>query len=351
MKTLELLGLQPDGQYLSFTDQEGNRYRTRVNEDLRAVLRQDQSSNDVAIQPKNITPREIQGYIREGKTIDEVSKIASIPPSYIEPLAHPIFEERQYTARTARNFKTSKEHQAPTLEKLALSRLKNREINAEDISWDAVRKKGTPWTLILTFTTASRTHKASWNVDMSNKTLAPLDDEAIWLSETELITTPQAWRQAHTPSIDNTEEVHLPPVPAPVPRPALDHSSLEKNTRIDSLLDSLDEHRGQPHSMPTYNDETQEDSLIVHNAFSLDPLDAHTSVSQDPPPRINILEKIDTPTYTEEERISALETPSVSIPTLSTVESSTPEPEKKKKTPARTSVPTWDEIVFGTASH
>lgn len=203
MKKLELLGLQPDGENLTLNDEDGNRYVLPVTDDLRAMLRKDKSPQTLAAEPaRQMTPREIQALIREGRTIDEVSDLSALPPSRVSALAGPIEAERDYTARQARAYPVSEESGAFTVEELVTSRLLARGVQPEEIQWDATRKHGFPWVLYARFTSGGIDREAVWNIDQDNRRIEALNDEASWLSETSLTADAGPWRPANTPPVD-----------------------------------------------------------------------------------------------------------------------------------------------------
>ena len=200
MKKLELLGLGPDGETLTLNDAEGNRYILPITDLLRATLRRDKPVVENPSEPKRqMTPREIQSYIREGLSVEDVCELSALPASRVNPLAFPIIAEREYTAQLARSFSIGHDSAGLTLEELVASRLVGRSVNPNDITWDSLRKNGEPWTLVAVFVTGEREHRATWHVDLERRLLEALDDEAAWLSETQLPVSTGTWRAANTP--------------------------------------------------------------------------------------------------------------------------------------------------------
>ena len=200
MKKLELLGLGPDGETLTLNDAEGNRYILPITDLLRATLRRDRPVVENPSESKRqMTPREIQSYIREGLSVDDVCELSALPASRVNPLAFPIVAEREYTAQLARSFSIGHDSAGLTLEELVASRLVGRGVNPNDITWDSLRKNGEPWTLVAVFVTGDREHRATWHVDLERRLLEALDDEAAWLSETQLPASTGTWRAVNTP--------------------------------------------------------------------------------------------------------------------------------------------------------
>ncbi|MFG6285405.1 septation protein SepH [Actinotignum schaalii] len=261
MKKLELLGLQPDGHNLTLNDEEGNRYLLPVTDDLRAALRKDPhpSTPDEEITPMG--PREIQALVRAGRSVDDISEMAALPPSRISALAYPIIAERNYTAAQARNYTLGRDVGGFTVEELVTSRLVARDVDTASITWDAVREAGQPWALIVRFVSAGREHEARWFIDTDRHTLQARNDEASWLSETSLTADAGPWRPDHTPAVvagtaDPVFSGTTPPaaVPAAVPAsPAALPSAADTppaRASIDEVLASLDSQRGKSRPMP-----------------------------------------------------------------------------------------------------
>lgn len=236
MKELELLGLQPDGEQLTLNDSEGNRYVLPITDALRAALRRDRQAADPSEPDRQMSPREIQAYIREGMSVDEVCELSALPASRVAALAYPIIAEREYTARVARSFSIGHDRDGLTIEELVASRLLGRGVRPDDIAWDSLRRSGEPWTLIATFVTGDREHRASWYVDLERRALQALDDEGSWLSETQFPVSSSPWRPANTPpaAFDQSDEDGEDPRRAP----------------IEDVLATLDQQRGRARPMP-----------------------------------------------------------------------------------------------------
>ncbi|MGO1593742.1 MAG: septation protein SepH, partial [Ancrocorticia sp.] len=101
MITLELLGLQADGEHLTLNDAEGNRYSLAISDDLRAALRRDIRPAASPEDARHVSPREIQAMIREGMSVEEVCEVSSLPAARVSVLAYPIFAEREHLVRRA----------------------------------------------------------------------------------------------------------------------------------------------------------------------------------------------------------------------------------------------------------
>lgn len=291
MKKLELLGLGPDGETLTLNDAEGNRYILPITDLLRATLRRDRPVVENPSESKRqMTPREIQSYIREGLSVDDVCELSALPASRVNPLAFPIVAEREYTAQLARSFSIGHDSAGLTLEELVASRLVGRGVNPNDITWDSLRKNGEPWTLVAVFVTGDREHRATWHVDLERRLLEALDDEAAWLSETQLPASTGTWRAVNTPpapvDLVQSEKAHrrhwhraggedrekadgggsAPAEAPPNARKANDDAGAadgrgkaDGKGRIEEVLASLDTQRGRVRPMPKVEEDPDYD--------------------------------------------------------------------------------------------
>lgn len=266
MIELELLGVEPNGERLSFNDPEGNRYSVLITDELRAALRTDIPQPPA--EPAPISPREIQALFRAGKSIDEVAQICSMPASQLLALQHPIAAERQYTAAQARAYRQAHELGGLTIDELVTSRLIERGVAAPGISWDAYREAGAPWTLTATYTTHDAQHCAMWRINTKAQTITALNDEAAWLTETQVTAPSSPWRAPNTPHIDpaalrdartsrsDSGKQVRPEIPEYTDTSSSENDSID----IDSVLASLDTQRGTAQPLPTDDFLDDEDS-------------------------------------------------------------------------------------------
>lgn len=373
MKELELLGLGPDGESITLNDADGNRYSLPITDALRASVRRNVSE---ASEPREMTPREIQTSVREGMSLAEVCEIATLPTERVAALAHPILAEREYTAIHARSFPIN-DAGGLTIEELVASRLLSRGVAPSTITWDAFRKKGEPWTLVAIFVTGDREHRASWHVDLDRRSLAALDDEGAWLSETQLQEPQTTWRAANTPAVESSaivptvtsthgvsgmESHGIADMDSRAATASNTHGPSESQPRaIDAMLDVLNSQRGTSQPMPSEREFEELESLDDAGVFDFE--GAHTAQSA-PEEAVDatILSLPHRSTLSPVAELPSAPSPVLpdEIPTAkpAVAEEAAVEPpillevapekiEKKPRRGARPSMPSWDEIVFG----
>ncbi|MBR5951104.1 MAG: DUF3071 domain-containing protein [Actinomycetaceae bacterium] len=375
MKELELLGLQNDGEHLTLNDAEGNRYSLEITGELRTLVRKEHVPQPSVDEPTpSISPREIQAYVRAGKTVEEISELASIERSQVESLAHPIINERNYTARLARSLPTSRAPGSLSLEELVATRLASRGVNIDDIQWDAIRKSGEPWTVIARYESAERERQAVWHVDVAKRSLQAVSEEAVWLSETPILPH-NTWRAPNTPPLQaepsaSASVSSLPSAPStpsastPDAEPSKEPASI---SRIDAVLADLNSRRGIPTDDAHYSSLIEaEAARALQSANSPDKATAGTP-SDDTDGEENRETIFDLPVRAtgtknsentdtakastqDDDLFSAADedNPRTEQDTSSqSSQSSQSGTQKKVRRSDRPSMPSWDEIVFG----
>ena len=186
MKDLELLGLHPDGNQLILNDEEGTRYALAITQELRDALRPERPNLEAVPQSpqKTVSPRKIQSLLRAGSTIGEIADKFEVPEEKVRRYATPILAERRHAANLAQACQVGGESDSPHLGDLVIDRLAARGVSADSLRWDAVRSGKGPWEIILTFTQDARDLTARWHMEPGASTVSALDQEAIWLTET-----------------------------------------------------------------------------------------------------------------------------------------------------------------------
>ncbi|MCL2467739.1 MAG: septation protein SepH [Micrococcales bacterium] len=194
MGELELVGLDPDGENLVLHDEDGVEFTLPIDEALRSALRRDrprfQPPPPSTDPPGPLTPREIQARIRAGETSAEIAASADVPLQHVRRFEGPALADREYIAIQARSAPVGRETDAPPLGDLVADRLAARGVEVSSLTWDAIRDRSGPWIVLARFTAAGQPLEARWTFDPTTKTLTATEDEARWLSETEIAEPP-----------------------------------------------------------------------------------------------------------------------------------------------------------------
>jgi hypothetical protein len=361
MGELELAGLHEDGEHLVLVGPDGQRFRLRIDEPLRAAVRRDRPKLEQlrAERYGTLAPREIQARIRAGQSAQTVADNADIPVEHVRRYEGPVLAEREHVAGQARATRVGRDAGAPVLGDLVTDRLAARGVALASLEWDAFRDGQAPWTVVVRFVVNDEPREALWTFDLAKRAVKALEDEARWLSETELADEPIPRRhlaavrdvvfdvqadgavRALTPLDDGY--VHEPPEPDPVDTTAalLDDLSTKRGVRQQLDEEEAFEGFGPQHtfdfgsadfSPADFRAPDLDEPPAAHPAYS-DPESAtDTRVLPRPGPR----------------RLRT-ETPVALEPDEPMPDDDTPPPlaDRPRGRRGRASVPSWDEIVFG----
>lgn len=254
MSELTLVGLDEDGEHVVLEGADRQRFRVRIDDALRAAVRRDRPQLEQArAEAAGLTPREIQARVRAGETAEEIAEASGMPVEIVRRYDGPVVAERQYVAEQARATRIGHDPSSPVLGDLVTDRLATREVR--DAEWDAYRAGAGPWTVEVRFTVGGGERSARWSYDPAARKVRALDDEARWLSETELPDAPI--RRHLAPVRDRVFDVEVdaalrpllasvdvpPEAPEPEPEPT------------DALLADLAERRGVRQEVDPEHDE------------------------------------------------------------------------------------------------
>lgn len=187
MVELELDTLHADGEHLILRGPDGQRYRLVIDESLRTAVRRDRPHLEAlrAQGESTLRPRDIQARIRAGASAEEVAAEGGLAVESVRRFESPVQAERSWIAQQTQALPIGREVGAPTLGDLVVDRLAARGVT-DQATWDAVRRAGEPWEVVVAFEAGGTVRRARWQVDLVTRSLTALDDESRWLSETEL---------------------------------------------------------------------------------------------------------------------------------------------------------------------
>ncbi len=355
MGELELVGLHEDGEHLVLVAADGQRFRVRIDDPLRAAVRRDRPQLEQlrAEQAGSLSPREIQSRIRAGATAQEVADAAGVPVEAVRRYEGPVLAEREYVAEQARATRVGRDSGAPLLGELVTDRLAARGVDVASLSWDAAREGTGPWTVVARFVVSEEPREARWSYDPVRRTVVADEDEARWLSETE-IDEPAARRHlaAVRDVVFDLDTMQEPAPPEPEPTHVLlDELRQRRGVRQPLELDGDDEEFegfGPQHAFdfsaggPGLGDEQPTaHELDVPGAHPVDADPAREAVVLTPPrgERAPAAPTAPVPALVPDEPVASDDAPA-------------PEPERpatpeRRSRRTRAKVPSWDEIVFG----
>lgn len=184
MIELELLGVNDDT--IVMTNADGERYTLLIDDALRAAVRRERGAVEaVAPEPGTpVRPRDLQALMRAGATAEEVAASTGMPLDHVRKYQGPVTAERNWTVTQARACTIGHEKDSPVLGDLVVDRLATRGVDATYVDWDATRNGREPWQVTVTFIQGAKEKQACWEFNLSSRSLTALDDEARWLTET-----------------------------------------------------------------------------------------------------------------------------------------------------------------------
>jgi DUF3071 family protein len=233
MLTLSVIGVE-DGAIIAASP-SGEHYRVPVDADLRARL----LAPPPASTERRLSPREIQSHVRAGLSAQQVSALTGAPVAYIERFVGPVIAEREYVTETARAVRLPAEVEGvrpKTFGVVMAERL--AALAATSVRWTST-KEAAGWVVALTFTADGVDHDARWRFDPKRMQLTPENVEAATLSQqgTPAALTPRL--RALEPTTPVTVVTPAGPADIPAAPPAPDTS------RFDSAIFAFPDLRGQ----------------------------------------------------------------------------------------------------------
>jgi hypothetical protein len=197
MVHLRLTGVSEDGRKLVLVSDAKVEFTVDVDDRLRAAVagRQPQPGGDQAgtgqlerQMESTLRPRDIQARIRAGETPEAVAQVAGTSLDKVMPYAAPVLAERAHVAERAQRASIRRrlvEGGAPpsarTLGDAVGSHLRSRNVDPEIVAWDAWRREDGRWTLTGSYSVTDRAGAAHFSFDAPGNYVVADDDDAHWL--------------------------------------------------------------------------------------------------------------------------------------------------------------------------
>ena len=188
MQELRFVAVSEDGQYAVLgVPGRSARFMLPIDERLRAVaLGQTSRLAQYEIEVESpLRPKEIQARIRAGETVEEIADAAGIAVERVRWFEGPVLAERAYMADQAQKASVRRQGDAtpgPRLGEIVAERLKVFGADPDDPQWDAKKRGDGSWLVQLAFITGGRLHLAEWIFDPRRRHVLPADDNAARMS-------------------------------------------------------------------------------------------------------------------------------------------------------------------------
>ncbi|CAB4549828.1 unannotated protein [freshwater metagenome] len=316
MKDIRFLG--SDGDFLLLEDSEGQKFRLLLDQPLRSAIRNEVPQ--MLDQPR-LSPREIQEEIRVGRSIEEIVQASGAPVDYVMKFAQPVLDELNHAvlnALTVRLEVPGDRFNDPTTREFGeIIKARLAASGAGIEKWSAMKAPEHGFYIYCEYDLGGRQMKATWLYDPKRLALIPENEAAVSLSSGDRIATPAPKlrpvqappTQFNTSLADTVELVREPTPPLPV-QPEVISSTPPAISDTADLLEALRKKRSEREMLEDEPKIPQTDFLSVV-------------------PDIEEQESYAEEDFSQESPELAPETP----------------PASKR---GRASIPSWDEIVFGT---
>lgn len=318
-----------------------------------------------------LRPRDIQARIRAGESIEDVAAAAGVPVQRIEPFAAPVLAERHHVAGLALTSPVRRRGESTSNRQLrtaATEALVARGVDPDDVIWDAALLGQRRWQVTASFVRQGREHDAIFVYDQLGRFSVAGNDDARWMIGESAASRPR------TPS--------APVAPAPAAstkKPADDELALLRviqepaendGETTDAFTEGhLTEVNGVYDIVP--NEDLEMDALYdMLASFDEDSVKIYAGlVSPNPPddsgplpevlsPRTPSLPEaveiepsfhVDDQPATEPEQSADVDEANDAdeVPQQPSLVDDEPDQPRKGRRQKRASVPSWDEIMFG----
>ena len=188
MQELRFVAVSEDGRYAVLAvPGRSARFMLPIDERLRAVaLGQTSRLVQYEIEVESpLRPKEIQARIRAGETVEEIADAAGVAVERVRWFEGPVLAERAYVADQAQTASVRRHGDAtpgPRLGEIVTDRLNAFGADPEDAQWDAKKRGDGSWLVELSFITGGRMHTAEWIFDPRRRHVMPADDNAARMS-------------------------------------------------------------------------------------------------------------------------------------------------------------------------
>ena len=188
MQELRIVAVSEDGSYAVLAvPGRGGRFSLPIDDRLRIVARGQFSrlaQYEIEVESP-LRPKEIQDRIRAGETAEEIADAAGVPIERVRRFEGPVLAERAYRAQEAQGASIRQPGDSgpgPRLGDIVTERLAEIGVPAEEAQWDSRKRGDNNWQVQLMFTIGGRPLMAEWVFDPRRRHVTPADDDAGRLS-------------------------------------------------------------------------------------------------------------------------------------------------------------------------
>ncbi|MDH6533038.1 hypothetical protein M2119_001275 [Aurantimicrobium minutum] len=185
----ELKVVDVDGATLIVSGDEGEEFRVLVDETSLRRLRHKRDESD----GPRVSPKDIQAHLRAGLSNDEIAALTGASIDLIERFETPVLAEREFiiSSSLAVPTQTTIETETGSLSTAFGTVITHRlhALQASGERWATWKEDNGSWIVKLEFTANGIDHDARWSFEPRKRTLAPVNSDASTLSQRGELTT------------------------------------------------------------------------------------------------------------------------------------------------------------------
>ena len=185
MQDLTPVGLSKDGKLLLLISTSGEEFAVPVDTRLRAALRGDNARlGQLEMKMESaLRPRDIQARIRAGESPEDVATAAQTTVEAIMGFATPVLAERAHVAQTAQKASVRRRSGESSssgriLGEVAEAFFSSHSLYDQDVTWDAWRRSDGRWALVAEYAVAGKPRRAEFVHDLPGRFVVADNDEA-----------------------------------------------------------------------------------------------------------------------------------------------------------------------------
>jgi hypothetical protein len=333
MQDVRVIGIE-SGALLLATD-GGTEFRLPVTASLSSQVRQ---ANPDAGPHKRVSPKDVQARIRGGADAADVAAALDVDVEYVRRFEGPVLAERAFVLDAARRVPvTPADDESPDTFGAAIE-AKLESGDARSVAWGSWKDPEQGWQVRVRYTASEVEHDAQWLFDPKTSTLVPDNGDAHRLSHTE--------DEGIAPRLRAVENDHQDTDGTRFDSGAFrveqdDHDAVEPEVQDRPLRAPLPRIGAAPVEERSPGNETAD--LLEALRRRRGEREAASFTEQQDEPRGTSISVVDVP-------LQGWDASPASAPEQEDRPTSAPgsenRPERKKRN--RRSMPSWDEIVFGT---
>ncbi len=357
---------ETDGDYLVLEAQDGQKFRLLIDDTVRSSVKREKLQQ---LDSVSITPREIQEEIRNGASIEQLIKESGATFEFIEKFAAPVIAELEHIVSSALSVRLTiagdRYNDSTQIEfgEIISGRLVTS--GAEGISWVAKKIEPNSWHIVANYSLNGVAGSATWSFDPRRLTLSPESETAVTLSSQETLNSSLIPKLRTVDVPDAAQTVMMEDV-IPIGRGAEFETPIAREPELERPAPSTPAAFLKPVTDAYVPAQTSPAAPVAEPTPAMtrapEPLSATadllealrrkrteredekpTSAQLDAHPDTTNLRVIDI----EPAPAEAIAEPAAA-PTENPVEDAAGDPKSTAQKKGRATMPSWDEIVFGT---